>query len=140
MTLRVSTLTKFWSVSALALTLAACTQSANGVRIVNGGTSAVPAKQAAPIRSLTGPEIGQMVVGKTFQFTRTGASGFVVYNADGSLDIQDDKAGAFKGTWKVDGDKYCETYGPKAPLECGDFKNTGDALFAANSRLVEMKI
>ncbi len=131
---------KFCSSSALALLLCACTQSANGVRIVNGGTSAVPAKQAAPIRNLTGPEIGQAVIGKTFQFTRTGQSGFVIYNSDGSLDVQDDRKGATKGTWKVTGDQYCETYAPGAALECGNFKNTGDAYFAANSRLVEMKI
>ena len=125
---------------AMVLLLAACSQSANGIRVVNGGTSAIPAKQGAVIRNLTGPEIGQSVIGKTFQFTRNGASGFVVYNADGSLDVQDDQKGASKGTWQVTGDQYCETYTKGAPPECGVFKYTGDAYFAANSRLVEMKI
>ncbi len=124
----------------MALLLAACSQGPNGVRIVNGGTSAIPAKQAAPIRNLTAPEITQAVSGKTFQFTRNGASGFVVYNADGSLDVQDDQKGASKGTWQVTGEQYCETYKAGTPPECGVFKSTGDAYFAANSRLVEMKI
>ena len=122
------------------LALAACSQGASGVRVVNGGSSAIPAKQGAIIRNLSGAEIGPTVIGKSFQFTRTGASGFVVYNADGSLDVTDDQKGATKGTWKVTGDQYCETYAPGAALECGGFKFTGDAYFAANSRLVEMKI
>jgi hypothetical protein len=128
------------SLLALALVLAACSASPSGVRVVNGGTSAIPAKQGAEIRNLSGPEISQAVTGKTFQFTRNGASGFVVYNADGSLDVQDDQKGASKGTWQVTGDQYCETYKAGAPPECGVFKYTGDAYFAANSRLVEMKI
>lgn len=128
------------SLVALALFLAACSGGPNGVRIVNGGTSAIPAKQGAQIRNLSGPEITQAVTGKTFQFTRNGASGFVVYNADGSLDVQDDQKGVSKGTWQVTGEQYCETYKAGAPQECGVFKYTGDAYFAANSRLVEMKI
>lgn len=123
-----------------ALFLTACSSSPSGVRIVNGGTSAIPVQQGAVIKNLSGPEITQAVSGKTFQFTRGGASGFVVYNADGSLDVRDDQKGATKGTWKVTGDQYCETYNPKSPPECGVFKFTGDAYFAANSRLVEMKI
>ena len=47
--------------------------------------------------------------------------------------------GAGNGRWNVNGDQYCESYGGK-PMECGVFKNTGDAYFAANSRLVEMKV
>jgi hypothetical protein len=125
---------------AAALLLAACSSSPNGIRVVNGGTSAIPSKQGAVIRNLTAPEITQAVVGKTFQFTRKGASGFVVYNADGTLDVQDDQKGMTKGTWQASGDQYCETYKVGTPAECGVFKYTGDAYFAANSRLVEMKI
>lgn len=124
----------------MVLFLAACSQGASGVRVVNGGTSAIPEKQGAVIRNLTGPEIGPSVIGKTFQFTRNGTSGFVVYNADGSLDVQDDKTGASKGKWQVTGNQYCETYKTGVAPECGVFKYTGDAYFAANSRLVEMKI
>ena len=119
--------------------LAACSQGPPGVRIVNGGTSAIPAKQAAPIRNFSEAEIGSAVSGKTFQFTRTGASGFVTYNADGTLTVTDDQKGPSTGKWSVSTGQYCETYSAALPMECGVFKFTGDAYFAANSRLVEMK-
>jgi hypothetical protein len=124
----------------VALLLAACSSGPSGIRVVNGGTSAVPTKQGAVIRNFTGDEISKAVIGKTFQFTRKGASGFVVYNADGTLDVQDDQKGTTKGTWQASGEQYCETYKVGTPAECGVFKYTGDAYFAANSRLVEMKI
>jgi hypothetical protein len=101
--------------------LGACSSSPNGIRVTKDGTSATSSKQGAAIRDFTSAEIGSAVVGKTFQYTRKDGTGFVVYNADGSLTITDDQKGASKGTWKV-------------------FKYTGDAYFAANSRLVEMKI
>ena len=123
-----------------ALLLAACSNGPQGVRIVNGGTSAVPSKQAAPIRTFSQAEIGPAVSGKTFQFTRTGASGFVTYNADGTLTVTDDQKGPSVGKWSTSTGQYCETYSPTQPLECGVFKYTGDAYFAANSRLVEMKV
>ena len=119
--------------------LAACSSGPKGVRIENGGTSAVSSKAGAPIRNLTSAEIGPAVVGKSFQYTRKDGTGFVIYNADGTLSITDDQKGASNGTWNASGDQYCESYG-KAPQECGVFKSTGDAYFAANSRLVEMKI
>jgi hypothetical protein len=121
------------------LSLCACSSGPSGVRVVNGGTSAIPKKAGAPIRNLGSSEVSQAVVGKNFQYTRKDGTGFVTYNADGSLTITDDQKGAIQGTWKMAGDQYCETYGPTA-LECGVFKSTGDAFFAANSRLVEMKI
>jgi hypothetical protein len=121
--------------------LGACSSSPNGVRVVNGGTSAISSKAGAPIRNLTSAEISQAVVGKTFQYTRKDGTGFVTYNADGSFNFQDDQKGEGKGTWRATGDQYCETYGvASAPPECGIFKSTGDAFFAANSRLVEMKV
>ncbi len=123
-----------------AVLLAACSHDPQGVRIINGGTSAVPAKQAAPIRAFSAAEIGPAVSGKTFQYTRTGASGFVTYNADGTLSITDDQKGPSTGKWSVSNGQYCETYSVAQPLECGAFKFTGDAYFAANSRLVEMKV
>ena len=120
--------------------LAACSHDPQGVRIINGGTSAIPAKQAAPIRNFSAAEIGAAVSGKTFQFTRTGASGFVTYNADGTLTVTDDQKGPSTGKWSVSTGQYCETYSAAMPMECGVFKSTGDAYFAANSRLVEMKV
>ena len=122
------------------LALSACSHDPQGVRIINGGTSAIPAKPAAAIRELTPAEIGPAVIGKTFQYTRTGASGFVTYNANGTLTVQDDQKGAATGKWTATGNQYCESYSPALPMECGAFKFTGDAYFAANSHLVEMKI
>ena len=119
--------------------LGACSSSPNGVRVTNGGTSATSSKQGAAIRDFTSAEIGPAVIGKTFQYTRKDGTGFVVYNADGSLTITDDQKGPSKGSWKADATQYCESYGTGAQ-ECGVFKYTGDAYFAANSRLVEMKI
>jgi hypothetical protein len=134
---------KILKLAALAATivgLCACANEPNGVRIVNGGTSAIPSKEGAKIRDLTSAEIGPTVIGKSFQFTRKDGTGFVVYNADGSLTITDDQKGQIAGTWKVVGNQYCETYALGAPQECGVFKYTGDAYFAANSRLVQMQI
>lgn len=134
-------ISRFISVLSMAslVMLGACSNSPTGVRVVNGGTSAIPSKAGAPIRNLTAAEINQAVVGKSFQYTRKDATGFVVYNADGSLTITDDQKGASTGTWKASGAQYCESYG-KTTQECGIFKSTGDAYFAANSRLVEMKV
>jgi hypothetical protein len=125
---------------ALALVASACSHDPQGIRIVNGGTSAIPAKQGAQIRDLTIAEIGPAVIGKTFQYTRNGASGFVTYNADGTLKVVDDQKGASTGKWSTSTNQYCETYAATQPMECGPFKYTGDAYFAANSRLVEMKV
>ena len=121
------------------LAMAGCSQGPRGVRIVNGGSSAISVRQAAPIRNLTEAEIRAAVIGKTFQYTRTASSGLVTYKPDGSLDVQDDDKGSSKGTWKVSGEQYCETYALGAGPECGVFKYTGNAYFAANSRIVEMK-
>ena len=124
----------------VALTLAACTTGPKGVRIENGGSSAVPRKAGEPIRNLSSTEVNQAVVGKTFQYTRKDGTGFVTYNSDGSFSYQDDQKGNGTGRWQASGDQYCEVYGSTGAQECGAFKNTGDAYFAANSRLVEMKI
>ncbi len=132
--------TQLAALVATALLVAACAQGPQGVRIINGGTSAIPAKQAAAIRNFSASEIAPAVTGKTFQFTRTGASGFVTYNADGTLSVTDDQKGPSVGKWSTSTGQYCETYAATQPLECGVFKSTGDAYFAANSRLVEMKV
>ena len=78
------------------------------------------------------------ISGKTFQYTRPDGNGFVTYNADGTFSFQDDAKGGGMGKWSANGTQFCETWG-KNPPECGVFKNTGDAYFAAKSRLVEMK-
>ncbi len=126
-------------VFAAALSLAACSRGPSGVRVVNGGTSAISAQQGQTIRNFSAGEIQQSIVGKTFQYTRSDGNGFVVYNADGTFDFQDDTKGAGTGRWSANGEQFCESFG-SAALQCGIFKNTGDAYFAANSRLVEMKV
>ena len=82
--------------------------------------------------------VAAAITGKTFQYTRNDGNGFVTYNADGTFSFQDDAKGGGVGKWTANGTQYCESWGKGMP-ECGVFKNTGDAFFAANSRLVEMK-
>ena len=123
---------------ALALGLAACAQGPKGVRITNNGTSATTDKTPTPITDFTAEQIRAAISGKTFQYTRPDGNGFITYNADGTFSYQDDAKGGGIGKWEANGTQYCETFG-KNPPECGVFKNTGDAYFAAKSRLVEMK-
>lgn len=128
------------SILLVAALLAACTKgSNNGVRVVSGGGSPSGTQQPEAIRNFTSAEIYAAIVGKTFQYTRPDGNGFISYNADGSFDFQDDTKGSGAGRWTANGEQFCETFGKK-PMECGVFKNTGDAYFAANSRLVEMKV
>lgn len=128
----------FLSIAGAALT--ACQSGPKGVRVVNGGTSAISATEGVKIRDFSAGEISDAIVGKSFQYTRPDGNGFVSYNADGSFEFQDDNKGAGTGRWSANGSQYCETFGAAAAQECGVFKNTGDAYFAANSRLVEMKV
>jgi hypothetical protein len=130
----------FFVTFAITLALSACASGPQGVRVVNGGTSAVPAQEGQAVRNLNASEISSAIVGKTFQYTRGDGNGFVTYNANGTFNFQDDVKGEGLGKWNADGGQYCETFGAGKPSECGPFKSTGDAFFAANSRLVEMKI
>jgi hypothetical protein len=120
--------------------LAACTQGPKGVRVVNNGTSAIPAKEGVKIADFGENQIRAAIVGKTFQYTRSDGNGFVTYNSDGTFNFQDDVRGEGVGQWSANGSNYCETFGAGAGQECGVFKNTGDAYFAAKSRLVELKV
>lgn len=121
------------------LLLAGCASGPQGVRVVNGGSSAVPQQEGAAIRNFSAGEIQSAIVGKTFQYTRPDGNGMVSYNGDGTFEFQDDTKGSGSGRWSANGEQFCESFGAK-PMECGVFKYTGDAYFAANSRLVEMKI
>jgi hypothetical protein len=127
-------------VVALGSVVAGCNTGPKGVRISKDGTSASTAKEGQAIRDLNSAEIGQRIIGKTFQYTRGDGNGFVTYNSDGTFDFQDDQRGEGQGKWVASGTQYCETFGPGAAQECGTFRFTGDAYFAAKSRLVEMKI
>ena len=127
------------SVGFMALCLAACATGPKGIRFIDGPSGATTKPQAAPIRQYTAAEIQSAIVGKTFQYTRSDGNGFVTYNADGSFSYQDDTKGEGTGRWETSNDQFCEIFGAKAIQECGEFKSTGDAFFAAKSRLVEMK-
>ena len=127
------------NILAVTLALAACAQGPSGVGITNNGTSATTDKTPVPITDFTAEQIRAAISGKTFQYTRADGNGFITYNADGTFSYQDDLKGGGTGKWTANGTEYCETFG-KAPPECGVFKNTGDAYFAAKSRLVEMKV
>ncbi len=124
----------------LALSLAGCgAKGPQGVRITNNGTSATTDKTPAPISDFTAEQIRASISGKTFQYTRSEGNGFITYNPDGSFSFQDDMKGGGTGKWTANGTEYCEAWS-NGPVECGVFKNTGDAYFAAKSRLVEMKV
>jgi hypothetical protein len=127
-------------ISLLTLSLAACADGAKGIRFTDGASGASSTKPTAePIRKYTAAEIQSSIVGKTFQYTRSDGNGFVTYNADGTFSFQDDTKGDGTGRWETSNDQFCEIFGAKAIQECGEFKSTGDAFFAAKSRLVEMK-
>ena len=130
---------KALSLLCAALAVAACATGPKGVRISKDGTSATSAKEGQTIRNYSAAEVSGAIAGKTFQYTRGDGNGFITYNPDGTFEYQDDQKGAGTGRWTATGEQYCETFGTK-PQECGIFKSTGDAFFAANSRLVEMKI
>lgn len=126
------------SIAGAVALLAACSTGPKGIRISSDGSSATTDKTPEEIRNFSADEIRSAVVGKTFQYTRPDGNGYVTYNADGSLQYQEDSGNAGEGRWTASGSQYCETRGSKPP-ECGDFKYTGDAYWAAKSRLVEMK-
>jgi hypothetical protein len=126
---------KRFIILAAAIALSACnTGGAKGVRFTDGTQP-----KAEPIRNLTAAEIPSAIAGKTFQYTRPDGNGFVTYNADGTFTFQDDTKGAGTGTWSVNNNQFCEAFGAGVATDCGEFKTTGDAYFAAKSRLVEMK-
>jgi hypothetical protein len=129
-----------FGIAGLAIVISACSTGPSGVRITNDGTSATTSKTPEAIRNFTAAEIQAAITGKTFQYTRSDGNGFVTYNADGTFSYQDDVKGGGTGTWSVKDSQFCETFGAGAPTDCGDFKTTGDAYFAAKSRLVEMKV
>ena len=127
------------SVAGLCLLAAACSTGPKGVRISSDGTSATTDKTPEQIRNFSDSEIRAAITGKTFQYTREDGNGFITYNADGTFSYQDDVKGGGTGTWSTNGSQFCESFAGAA-LTCGDFKTTGDAYFAAKSRLVEMKV
>ncbi len=130
-----------WSLAVAALLiLAGCASSPDksAIKILNGGqtpTSSAPAAQAEPIRLLSAEEIRSTLIGKSWQYTRPDASGFITYNEDGSLTYQDDVKGEGRGTWSATQGELCQSIGGQ-PTECNQFKSTGDAYHVGKIRLV----
>lgn len=125
-----------------ALAVAGCSSSSDksGIQILSGGGQATASANAArpqpqPIRVLSAEEIRSTLIGKTWQYTRTDSSGFITYNADGTLTYQDDVKGEGRGTWSAVQGELCQSVGGK-PTECSEFKSTGDAYLAGKVRLV----
>ena len=91
----------------VALSIAGCASDGNkdAIKFLSGSgpstSSANAAPQVQPIRELSAEEIRTTLVGKNWQYTRADSSGFVTYNADGSLSYQDDMKGEGRGTWSA---------------------------------------
>src|SRR5690242_18235492 len=122
---------KWGVIVAAMLSVAGCNSTdTSGVKILSGGgpaaASANATPQAQPIRVLSAEEIRSTLIGKTWQYTRAESSGFITYNADGSLTYQDDTKGEGRGTWSAVQGELCQSLGGQ-PTECNEFKSTGDA-------------
>lgn len=122
------------------LLVAGCSNSPDksAIKILNGGGQTPTASSAAqpePIRLLSAEEIRSTLIGKSWQYTRPDSSGFITYNADGSLTYQDDVKGEGRGTWSATQGELCQSIGGR-PTECNQFKSTGDAYHVGKIRLV----
>ena len=123
-------------IAGVALVLAGCGGSdKSGIKFLSGGQTSSSNAAPQPIRMLSAEEIRTTLIGKSWQYTRSDSSGFVTYNADGSLTFQDDVKGEGRGTWSAVEGQLCQSLGGQ-PTECGDFKSTGDAYHAGKMRLV----
>lgn len=120
-----------------ALLIAGCSSSdKSGIKFLSGGQTSSSSNAAPqPIRMLSAEEIRTTLVGKGWQYTRSDSSGFVTYNADGSLSYQDDVKGEGRGTWSAVEGQLCQSLAGQ-PTECSEFKSTGDAYHAGKMRLV----
>ena len=129
--------TRLAVVAGIAFLVAGCSSSdKTGIKFLSGGqTSSSNAAQPQPIRMLSAEEIRTTLMGKGWQYTRSDSSGFVTYNADGSLSYQDDVKGEGRGTWSAVEGQLCQSLAGK-PTECSEFKSTGDAYHAGKMRLV----
>jgi hypothetical protein len=119
------------------LMIAGCgSQDKSGISFLKGSqSSSSNAAQPQPIRMLSAEEIRTTLIGKGWQYTRSDSSGFVTYNADGSLTYQDDVKGEGRGTWSAVEGQLCQSLAGQS-TECSEFKSTGDAYHAGKMRLV----
>jgi len=125
-------------VVAAMLVLTACSSpDKSGIKILNSTQTptAAGAAQPEPIRLLSAEELRSTLIGKSWQYTRPESSGFITYNADGSLNYQDDVKGEGRGTWSATQGELCQSIVGQ-PTECNQFKSTGDAYHVGKIRLV----
>ena len=120
-----------------------CACSTNGgdnskVRITDGpGATKVGEQVNGP---MTDSEIRAAFGGKTFQYTKPAGNGIATFNADGTLEIQDDTRGSLTGSWRASGGALCEALNPGdslpggAPEVCQKVNNSGDAIYAGKDR------
>jgi Protein of unknown function (DUF995) len=133
-------MTDFWRWAltlGVALMIAGCSsEDKSGIKFLSGGqtTSSTNAAKPQPIRMLSAEEIRTTLTGKAWQYTRPDSSGFVTYNADGSLTYQDDMKGEGRGTWSAVEGQLCQSIAGQT-TECNEFKSTGDAYSAGKMRL-----
>jgi hypothetical protein len=122
------------------LAIAACTgPNTKDVAIVSGQGSGTRA-QPQPIRTLSQPEIDQVLTGRTFQYTLPTGNGIISYAPAGKFSFQDDTKGEGTGTWMAAEGQLCMRFGSGAE-DCAEFKSTGDAYQIGKSgRLIEMKV
>lgn len=125
---------------AVLLAIAACSgPNTKDVSIVSGPDSNVGAKPQ-PIRSLSRPEIDQVLTGRTFQYTLPTGDGIVSFAPAGKFSFQDDSKGEGTGTWTTAEGQLCMRFGSGAE-DCASFKSTGDAYQIGKSgRFIEMKV
>jgi hypothetical protein len=126
--------------AAMLFAVAACSgPNTKDIAIVSGQDSNTGSKPQ-PIRSLSQPEINQVLTGRTFQYTLPTGNGIISYAPAGKFSFQDDVKGEGTGTWMAAEGQICMRFGSGAE-DCAAFKSTGDAYQIGKSgRLIEMKV
>lgn len=81
--------------------------------------------------TLSADEIKAVIVGKTFTYWGK-SKGKVKWTRTTVRYWGDDKWGADKGKWWLDGNKYCRQY-PGQKAKCGRFKSNSDGSYSATS-------
>jgi hypothetical protein len=128
------------TLAAALLAVAACTgPNTKDVSIISGNDSNAGSKPQ-PIRTLSQPEINQVLTGRTFQYTLPTGDGIISFAPAGKFSFQDDSKGEGTGTWMASEGQICMRFGSGAE-DCAAFKSTGDAYQIGKSgRLIEMKV
>jgi hypothetical protein len=122
------------------LVLAACSSDGDNskVRVTDGpGATKVGEAVNGP---MTDGQIRAALGGKTFQYTKPSGNGLATFNADGTMELQDDTRGTLTGSWRASGGALCESLNPGQglpdgqPESCQTVNNSGDAIYAGKDR------